>query len=228
MTDDERVYSLISAERRALVDTLETLTEEQWATPSLCDGWTVRHVAGHLASILDQSKLSWVLAIARKAGRFDSAANGFADQYAQKPTAAIVGILRRNAEKRYHPPGFPVQAPLVDVVVHSVDIALPLGLPTQRSTAAGQVAVEYLTSKSGGRFQRSVGYRNLAADLLFVPTDGAWPDGPLDEGRGFGDPSHPAVRGTGALLAAALSGRHQVLDQLSGEGVDTLRSRLGA
>jgi uncharacterized protein (TIGR03083 family) len=40
---------LIRTERQALVELLETLTQDQWATPSLCTGWTVQDVAAHVA-----------------------------------------------------------------------------------------------------------------------------------------------------------------------------------
>ncbi|HTD49614.1 MAG TPA: maleylpyruvate isomerase N-terminal domain-containing protein, partial [Acidimicrobiia bacterium] len=35
-------WETIAAERLALADLLERLTPEQWATASLCGGWTVR------------------------------------------------------------------------------------------------------------------------------------------------------------------------------------------
>ena len=34
-------WDVIRTERLALVDWLETLSPEQWSTPSLCEGWTV-------------------------------------------------------------------------------------------------------------------------------------------------------------------------------------------
>ncbi len=40
---------LIGAERLALIDFLETLAPEEWATPSPCGAWTVQDVAAHLA-----------------------------------------------------------------------------------------------------------------------------------------------------------------------------------
>ncbi len=36
------------AERAELVELLRSLTPAQWDSPSLCDGWSVRDVAGHL------------------------------------------------------------------------------------------------------------------------------------------------------------------------------------
>jgi hypothetical protein len=43
-------WDVIRTERRALIEYLETLTPEQWATPSLCQGWRVQDVAAHLAA----------------------------------------------------------------------------------------------------------------------------------------------------------------------------------
>ena len=41
-------FATIATERRAFADTLETFTQEQWETPSLCEGWLVKDVAAHL------------------------------------------------------------------------------------------------------------------------------------------------------------------------------------
>jgi uncharacterized protein (TIGR03083 family) len=38
-------------QQRRLVDTLATLTDEQWEHPSRCDGWSARDVAVHLQSV---------------------------------------------------------------------------------------------------------------------------------------------------------------------------------
>jgi uncharacterized protein (TIGR03083 family) len=43
------VWSAIDDQRRAVVGLLESLSEEEWDRPSLCEGWTVRQVAAHLA-----------------------------------------------------------------------------------------------------------------------------------------------------------------------------------
>jgi uncharacterized protein (TIGR03083 family) len=43
------VWTAIDDHRRALVRLLGDLSEEEWLQPSLCDGWTIRQVAAHLA-----------------------------------------------------------------------------------------------------------------------------------------------------------------------------------
>ena len=45
----------VAAERLGLADDLETLTPEDWATPSLCAGWTVHDVVAHLTLSTRQS-----------------------------------------------------------------------------------------------------------------------------------------------------------------------------
>src|ERR1700684_1980332 len=42
------MMDLISAERRELAGVLESLSAEQWRSPSLCAGWTTAHVVAHL------------------------------------------------------------------------------------------------------------------------------------------------------------------------------------
>src|SRR5947207_2555583 len=44
------VWPTIHAERKGLAADLEGLSDEQWATPSLCGDWTVRDVLAHMTS----------------------------------------------------------------------------------------------------------------------------------------------------------------------------------
>ncbi len=46
----ESPWPAIHAERAALADDLAGLTDEQWATPSLCSLWSARDVLGHLTA----------------------------------------------------------------------------------------------------------------------------------------------------------------------------------
>ena len=44
----DAVWAAIDDQRARTADLLQQLTDEQWRRPSLCEGWTVRHVAAHL------------------------------------------------------------------------------------------------------------------------------------------------------------------------------------
>lgn len=50
MTATTDCMGLATEERRDLADLLDSLTPEQWATPSLCAGWSVRDVVAHILS----------------------------------------------------------------------------------------------------------------------------------------------------------------------------------
>ena len=47
MNTDE-LYARTTRNRLELADLLDTLGPEQWDAPTLCAGWTVRHLAAHL------------------------------------------------------------------------------------------------------------------------------------------------------------------------------------
>ncbi|MGV7637339.1 maleylpyruvate isomerase family mycothiol-dependent enzyme, partial [Mycobacterium kansasii] len=50
--EEQQAWRVIAAQRVAIADLLDGLTPEQWAAPSLCAGWAVNDVAGHLAAVL--------------------------------------------------------------------------------------------------------------------------------------------------------------------------------
>ena len=47
-TEADALWAGIDDQRSRTAALLEGLAPEQWDHPSLCDGWTVRHVAAHL------------------------------------------------------------------------------------------------------------------------------------------------------------------------------------
>lgn len=129
-----------AAQRLRLADLLDGLTEEQWATPSLCHGWTVRLVAAH-ASMSGRWQPGWGIPTFVQAGfRVNRFTDLDARRFAQRPTAEIVQTLRDVAPVRTHPPFTTVADPLADIQVHSMDVALPLGvdwpLPPDAAAAA--------------------------------------------------------------------------------------------
>ena len=51
MSMDENHWSEVRRMRLDVADLLESLTSAEWDEPSLCRGWRVRDVAGHLAVV---------------------------------------------------------------------------------------------------------------------------------------------------------------------------------
>ena len=206
------VFPLVAAERRRLADSLDGLPAEAWESPSLCAGWTVHVVAAHLNAPWEASIPTVVLEIARArslSGGFDRLARRVADRL---PPAACVAGLRDNAESRFTPPGFGPEAPLTDLIVHGADMLQPSDRSVAVDPVALAIALEFLSKGSAKGFVpkgRIDGLAFEASDLEF--RGGTGPD---------------VVRGPGLALCAAICGRRALLDQLSGEGLATLSSRL--
>ncbi|MGZ4752599.1 MAG: maleylpyruvate isomerase family mycothiol-dependent enzyme [Oryzihumus sp.] len=55
--------SAVKAERDALVDYLHTLTDEEWALPSRCEGWTVKDVVAHMGAAAHGFFTPWVVGL---------------------------------------------------------------------------------------------------------------------------------------------------------------------
>ncbi|MEV0703655.1 maleylpyruvate isomerase family mycothiol-dependent enzyme [Saccharopolyspora sp. NPDC050389] len=56
---------MVHAERAALAADLADLTDEQWATPSLCTGLTVREVLAHLTAAASLNPARWLAGVIR-------------------------------------------------------------------------------------------------------------------------------------------------------------------
>lgn len=124
--DDDEIWARVDAQRAELADLLDALSSKQWATQSLCADWTVRDVAVHLT----QSTGSWLrfgVEAVRSGFRFDPMMSRLARRDTSAPDE-ITTALRATIGVRRRPPGTTVVDPLMDLLVHGQDIAVPLGL----------------------------------------------------------------------------------------------------
>jgi uncharacterized protein (TIGR03083 family) len=206
-------WDMIAAERKDLADLLETLTTDQWGTESLCTGWTVRVVAGHLVGWYRRSLASMIAKVVTTRS-VDKTVNYFAMTDAQTPTADLIGDLRRNATNRFTPPFAPPEHPLTEIITHSLDIRVPLGLSTSLPPEHVNRSLDYLVSKAA---TRGMVPKDRVRGLSLSTTDTGWSHGDGPEARG------PAV-----CLLLTVMGRPIGLEGLQGEGVPSLRRRIGA
>ena len=124
---DDDYWSAVRAMRLAVADLLDELAPEEWERPSLCAGWRVRDVAGHL-SLIPTITTGEMLRAGPRAGFNPNRINTLmARRYADRPTEAIVARIRAHAGGRRTARVLDVRDSLFDVIVHSQDIALPLG-----------------------------------------------------------------------------------------------------
>lgn len=208
-----RVVDMLVDERRAMAELLSTLTAEQFQQPSLCDAWTVHDVAAHLISYLRFGKAKLYLGILATAADFDRINVLLTRWEARRSSHEIVDLLHRRADSRMTIPRSGYDPVLADIMLHDLDIRVPLGI--QRSTPEQRlwVAFDHLTTKPSPGF--TMGSR--LADLRLVATDTGW-------SRGSGLP----VRGPADQLLLAIGGRAVAFDQLDGDGVPLLRERVKA
>ncbi len=179
--DDLQIWACIDEQRADLADLLDTLSPEQWETPSLCPGWTVRHVAAHIT----QSTTNWgrlTFELVRSGFRFNAVTLRMAREDRRTPQE-ITDALRAMVGGRRRPPGTAVADPLMDVLVHGQDIAVPLGIERTMPTAQAVVVAERLW-KMGFPFNARRRFPNVsftATDADFSVGDGDVVRGPIQD-----------------------------------------------
>jgi uncharacterized protein (TIGR03083 family) len=200
--DQDRVWRCTATARAALAELLRELEPAEWEHPSLCAGWTVRHVAAHVISSPQAGTRDVLRAVVRARGRFDRAMDQEARRWAARPVERILADYAEHGGSRRHPPGTSYRDPLVDVLVHTQDIAIPLGRRVPTDPAAAALAAERVWTMSFPFRARS-----RFAGLRFVATDTEW-------SAGHGSP----VTGPIEAILLTLTGRRAAVDRLSGEG----------
>lgn len=202
------IWSATHAERAALAADLAHLTDEQWATPSLCAGLTVRQVLAHLTSAATLGPLRWTWSVLRSRFDFDRhVTDRLAEQLGATPSDTLARF-ERIVTSRTSTFG-PKAAWLGEVVVHAEDIRRPLGIAHDYPVGAVTLVAEFY---AGTDF--TVNGKTLTSGLRLEATDG-----PFTAGAG------PRVRGRTLALTMAMAGRAAYCDELAGDGVPTLRAR---
>ncbi|MFD4637154.1 maleylpyruvate isomerase family mycothiol-dependent enzyme [Lentzea sp. NPDC058436] len=180
--DETRTWQTIDSERAATADLLTGLTDEQWSHPSLCAGWTVREVAAHL-SLAHRIKAGTAFrAFVRARGSFNRMVDQTARDEARRPPADLVAELRGAVGLHRLAPGQTLKNALMDTLVHTQDIAVPLGIERHMPLDAAVVAADDLW-RMGFPFharRRLAGHRLVATDTDWAAGEGAEISGPIE------------------------------------------------
>lgn len=211
--DSDAVWCAIDEQRRRTADLLESLSEQQWRVPSLCPGWTVRDVAAHL-TLQEQGVRDVLRLVVRHPGDLRGVNHLIrvsARRKAARPVEVLVAQIRATVGSRRHNVGVTPLDTLTDVLVHSQDIALPLGRDLPLSLRAAATAADRVWSCLGTRKARVFGDLSVRG-LELTATDTPW-------SAGVG----PQVRGPITALLLLLTGRPAALPLLGGAGVERLR-----
>lgn len=207
-------HALRLDELAALCATLRDYSDEQWNADSLCEGWRVRDVVGHMVAGYTTPMPEMVFKVARRgfsverASAIESRVMGSAHE--PKELLDILAEVQRTDSRKGIAKVIPPDEGLVDHVIHHIDITRPLGLPTTTSDTNRRAALERVVTLGGfvRAKARAKGLKVVATDIDFT-----WGEG-------------PEVRGPADDLLLALSGRPAGLDALEGDGVAVLRDRL--
>ncbi|SMD22073.1 maleylpyruvate isomerase family mycothiol-dependent enzyme [Kibdelosporangium aridum] len=203
---------LIKSERLEHIEFLKTLTPEEWATPSLCSGWTVQEVAAHIAWAPAASPLETMKFMVRSGLRVNKGNAEAARHWARRGPEAILAQLQVTAEKGLKPPGGPEKAALADAVVHAIDIRKPLGRPKALNPTAFPIVADFFAAL---RWPLSIMIsRPRHRGVRLIATD-------LDWSHGAG----PEVRGTAEALLMLLTGRPVTASDFTGPGAETLSGK---
>ena len=208
--DEAEIKSYVARLREETADLLRDLTPEQWDTPSLCKGWTVRDVAAHMSVMARSSPQKMLAGLARARGNPNRmVADEAREHAAAHEPGELVAELRLAANNFSRPLGTTRVDPLVDVIVHTLDITVPLGIAWTPPTDAAIASANRLT-----RTALLFGAAKRLKGLRLEATDADWSHG---DGR--------VVRGPIETLLLLLAGRTVALTDLEGEGVELLRER---
>jgi len=204
---------MTAGELAALRDVLHGLSAEQWDAPSLCAGWKVRHVVGHICLGSQLSPWSMPVRIAPYGFNVARASSVLSYRYGEEHTPAQL-LETFDWLSTASKPGLAKIVPpaeyFVDKMVHGQDIRRPLGI--DHVIPAENLARALDAMPGIGGFLKS---KRVAKGLRLVATD-------IDHTVGDG----PEVRGPAEAIVLALSGRPVGLPELTGAGVTILRDRI--
>ena len=190
---------------------LHSLDDADWERPSLCEGWRVRDVVGHILYGNEMHLATLPFRLARYGFSSDRSGKAYSIARAEgrSPSELVQAFDERDpwaGTGRVFPP----RLVLLDRLVHHQDIRRALGHPRvvpEERVAAALDATPTLGSVFGAK-RRTKGLRFEATDL-----DWTWGDG-------------PEVAGPGEALVMTMLGRARPLPELSGPGVEQFAARV--
>jgi len=193
------------------------LPDAQWDHQSLCDGWRVRDVIGHMCVGHTVPLGRILLEVAKHKGNIDAgsavASVEFASARTPRELADLFSRIAADHTRRGISRVIPAKAGFTDHLVHHQDIRRPLGqlreIPEERLVAA----LDSLVTNLGG----SMPARKRLKGLRLTATDVGWTHG-----------DGPELRGPAEAIVLASLGRDVALADLEGEGAERLTDTLAA
>lgn len=207
-TDVDTIWSWTHAERRALAATLAGLSDDEWARPSLCEGWSVRDVAAH---VIAHPQTGWRELAGMSLRNLGRGYNATVRREVQRlgrtrsPEQILADFTTYDGSRR-KVPVTTVREPLIDALVHHQDIVRPLGRRHDPDPVAAGVAADRALTLAF-----LSGARTAKRRVRLVATDHDWSHG-----------TGPVVEGRMVELLLVTMGRQRAAVGLTGAGVQLL------
>lgn len=163
--DTDTVWQHIDTERAWLADLLESLPQEGWQQPSLCEGWTVRDVGAHLTFAHARVReLLWP--VVRAGFRYDAIIKDTALR-SSLTQEEIVATMHGFVGSRRRVAFITDLEPLIDILVHTQDVCVPLGIDHPMPPDAAAAAADRVLSTPPPirRWKPPRGVRMIATDI---------------------------------------------------------------
>lgn len=210
--DEQELLRWTAEHRRLFADTVDALGEAHAGDPTLCEGWDVRRLTGHLLQPIRVPSWRFLLTAARVRS-MARACDVIAERLSDRPLTQVAAELREKAEVASRPWYIGVAGPYADSCIHLRDLAQPQDLDVTVPVERWVAVADIITSPRGQ--ESFLPARGFLDGLRWRATDTGWVWG---EG--------PVVEGSAEALAMTMSGRTAYLDEVGGDGVELLRGRL--
>ncbi|WP_338751945.1 maleylpyruvate isomerase family mycothiol-dependent enzyme [Janibacter alittae] len=212
--DDAQLIARTAANRSRFADTLDRLGEQHAGDATLCEGWDVRTLAGHLLQPVHVPSWRFLLTAARMRS-MARACDVYAARLGDRPLAAIAAEIRERAADGSKPWYIGHAGPFTDACIHLRDLAEPQRMDVTAPVEDWHTALEIIVSPRGR--QSFIPVPGLLDGLRWVASDVDWAHG-----------DGAVVTGSAEALAMVLSGRPAYVDRVTGDGAGTVRERLDA
>ncbi|GAB3617882.1 maleylpyruvate isomerase family mycothiol-dependent enzyme [Okibacterium endophyticum] len=193
----------------AVADTLDTLTSQQWASPSLCEGWSVKDVVAHLTWRVGSSNRAFASSLVKAsvAGRHLNPMRSMDDIARSLADARSPDELRRQirfiATQKARGLGRTGTGELAEVVVHGYDAAQPC----DKAILFAHETTERV-ARAGARIA-PLRVRTVLANRQLVAADAGWSIGEGSE-----------IIATAASIVLFIYGRRAIDPQRLRSGLD--------
>jgi uncharacterized protein (TIGR03083 family) len=202
------LWTTVADVRGALADDLADLSDQQWETPSLCTGWSVRQVLAHQTGTASMTAPTFFARFAAAGFNFSKFADREIQRHLGDSPQDTLGRFRARQHSTSAPPG-PKTSWLGEAIVHAEDIRRPLGIRHDYPEHALRQVIDFYRGSN-----TLIGTKKRIENLTLTATDTDWTYG-----------TGPTVEGRLVDLLMAATGRGVACESLAGDGVTTLRLR---